>query len=412
MNTIAAHQVSVWQPIATPAQQNVINPLLDAIASRLTAEITHCRDISIAGGLSGFSLFLHNHQQRATAPADHTNAINQCWQTIYQQLEQNHYLPSLYTGLAGIAWSVDYFQHSSADPFEDYNEELDQLIDEQLSVATWQGEYEFVMGLTGLGLYGLSRSDVASGRHIAEKVIDHLLKLVKTDQNGSYWVTEAHSAYHEGESSDEKINLGLAHGMIGVIGLLTRAVKKHILLRKTVPLLKDACRWMLAQKNQNAEQGYFSYTSGHQCQSRLGWCYGDLSNAYVLYKAGLALQNDMIAATALEIAQATCARKLPDSGSVDASFCHGSAGIQFIYQRLYFYSKDEIFKQSAQYWLSETLKLAEGHNDLSGFHYYQGRKKAVQENLGLLEGFAGIGLVLLASVQAVEPDWDDVFLLG
>ena len=35
-----------------------------------------------------------------------------------------------------------------------------------------------------------------------------------------------------------------------------------------------------------------------------------------------------------------------------------------------------------------------------------------QEDIGLLDGTSGIGLVLLAAVSAIEPTWDECFLLS
>ncbi|MCJ8270994.1 MAG: lanthionine synthetase C family protein, partial [Psychrosphaera sp.] len=360
----------------------------------------------------GICLFLTNYQKLIESPQDYTDAVNAGWQMVYQVIEDNQVTPSLYSGLSGIAWTVDYLQHNSDAPFEDYNEELDQHFDQLLSTPVWKGEYELISGLCGIGLYGLSRCDINSGKKIAEKVIHHLMERARTDSNGTYWSTDADSAYVHADENTEEINLGLAHGTTGVIALLSKAVKKQVLLTQTAPLLQSACDWLLAQKNDDQAQGYFSYNSLKQCQSRLGWCYGDLSNAYVLYKAGLVLENKALADAALSIALATCERKKDQSGMVDASICHGSAGIMFMYQRLFFYSGDEYFEEAAQYWLAQTLELADSGEDLSGFNYYRGRNKAAEEDLGFLEGFAGIGLALLASIQTTEPDWDEVLMLG
>ncbi|NQZ06598.1 MAG: lanthionine synthetase C family protein [Algicola sp.] len=407
----AQHNIT-WYPVANEAQHPQIIRQVEAIAKHLAQKPALEQGIALAGGTPGISLFLTNYQKLIENPQDYTDAVNAGWQMVYQVIEDNQVSPSLYSGLSGIAWTIDYLQHNSGEPFEDYNEELDQHFDQLLSTQVWQGEYELITGLCGIGLYGLGRCDIDSGHKIAEKVIHHIIALAHTDSNGTYWATDANSAYGHVDENTEEVNLGLAHGTTGVIALLSKAVKKHVLLTQTAPLLKSACEWLLAQKNDDPAQGYFSYNNLKQCQSRLGWCYGDLSNAYVLYKSGLVLQNKALADAALSIALATCKRKKDQSGMVDASFCHGSAGIMFMYQRLFFYCGDEYFKEAAQYWLAQTLELADSAEDLSGFNYYRGRDKTVEENLGFLEGYSGIGLALLASIQTKEPDWDEVLMLG
>ncbi len=401
-----------WSPVANEMQTTKIINLIRALAKRLAEKSVLEKNISLASGIPGISLFLTNYQRLIENPQDCTDVINAGWQMVYQVIEGNQVTPSLYNGLAGIAWTVDYLQHNSPEPFEDYNEELDQHFEQLLSTTRWTGEYELISGLCGIGLYGLGRCDIDSGKRIAEKVIHHLIKNKCTDSNGTYWVTDTGSAYRQGDKNTEEVNLGLAHGTTGVIALLSKAVKKHVLLTQTAPLLQSACDWLLAQKNDDPSQSYFSYNSLKQCESRLGWCYGDLSNAYVLYKAGLVLQNKALADAALSIAITTCERKKDQSGMVDASFCHGSSGIMFMYQRLSFYSGDETLTTAAQYWLAQTLELVDSDEDLSGFNYFRGRNNAAEEDLGFLEGFAGIGLALLAAIQTKEPDWDEVLMLG
>jgi lantibiotic modifying enzyme len=401
-----------WCRVANEAQHPKITHLIKALAKRLTEKSVLEQGIGFASGTPGISVFLTNYQKIIENSQDCTDAINAGWQVVFQVIEDHQVAPSLYSGLSGIAWTVDYLQNNSGEPFEDYNEELDQHFDQLLSTPVWKGEYELISGLCGIGLYGLCRCDIDSGKKIAEKVIHHLIKRKCTDANGTYWATDADSVYGHTEENTEEINLGLAHGTTGVIALLSMAVKKQVLLTQTAPLLQSACDWLLAQKNDDPAQGYFSYNSLKQCQSRLGWCYGDLSNAYVLYKASLVLQNKVLADTALSIAIATCERKKDQSGMVDASICHGSAGIMLMYLRLSFYSGDETLKVAAQYWLAQTLELADSAEGLSGFNYYRSRNKAAEEDLGFLEGFAGIGLALLASIQTTEPDWDEVLMLG
>lgn len=403
-----------WPMLANEAQASQIRQLLDGVAHRLTQEPVKDTDPSLAGGAPGISIFLQNYQQSVNADFDSESHNNALWQHIYQYIAEHPLNPSLYCGYAGLAWGVDYLQRNNpqVSQVEDYNEELDEVILGVLDCDSWKGEYETVLGLNGLAFYGLSRLTLGQGSLIAQKAIAHLVKLAQIDEHGAYWPSAVNSRYRNQSVSGEQVNLGLAHGVTGVIAVLLRAVEQAVLLEQTRPLLLDACRWLLAQKNPNSATCYFSINNQLQTGSRLGWCYGDLANAYVLYKAGMVLADETIIDAALEIALNSCNRDINNSGVVDASICHGSAGLMFMYQRLYYYSGDDCFEQAAQYWLQQTLDFATKSKGISGFRYVIGADGSLSEQLGLLEGFSGIGLALMAAITPVEPNWDDIFLLG
>ena len=66
------------------------------------------------------------------------------------------------------------------------------------------------------------------------------------------------------------------------------------------------------------------------------------------------------------------------------------------------------FKNASDYWYEKLLEKyrLEG---ISGL--YACRADGMHEETGLLEGFSGIGLALLAR-QGISPDWADALLLA
>ena len=90
------------------------------------------------------------------------------------------------------------------------------------------------------------------------------------------------------EAPDGYYNLGLAHGVPGVIALLGAACATGVAAGTARPLLDGAVAWLLAQRLPDGFVSQFSYWAGPGIKaepSRLAWCYGDLGLAAALLYA-------------------------------------------------------------------------------------------------------------------------------
>jgi lantibiotic biosynthesis protein len=155
--------------------------------------------------------------------------------------------------------------------------------------------------------------------------------------------------------------------------------------------------------------------SAHYESSRLGWCYGDPGIASSIWQAGKALKNEEWKNEAIEIMlHASLRKELKINGVMDAGICHGTAGIAHIFNRFYWETKMPVFKEAANYWIEETLKMAYHKDGLAGYKAWQGKERGWQNEYGLLEGVAGIGLVLLGFLTDDINDlsWDRCLLLS
>jgi len=95
---------------------------------------------------------------------------------------------------------------------------------------------------------------------------------------------------------------------------------------------------------------------------------------------------------------------------MDAGICHGAAGIAHIFNRVYQKTGNETFKEAALFWIDDCLKKSCFNDGLAGYKVW--RKDGWITQTGLLEGIAGIGLVLLSAISDIEPDWDECLLLS
>jgi lantibiotic modifying enzyme len=132
------------------------------------------------------------------------------------------------------------------------------------------------------------------------------------------------------------------------------------------------------------------------------------------WQAGVALNNEAWKNKAVEVLvfAAEKRRNLEQNFVADAGLCHGTAGIGHIFYRMWWNTRLPEFKSAADYWFHETLKMAKFEDGLAGYKAWHGEARGCQNEYGLLEGIAGIGLALLTYYYEIEPTWDECLLLS
>jgi hypothetical protein len=92
--------------------------------------------------------------------------------------------------------------------------------------------------------------------------------------------------------------------------------------------------------------------------------------------------------------------------------CHGTAGIGHIFYRMWWNTQLPQFKEAADYWFGQTLKMGKFTDGLAGYKAWHTEEYGGWVNeYGLLIGISGIGLALLSYYFGVEPAWDECLLL-
>lgn len=196
--------------------------------------------------------------------------------------------------------------------------------------------------------------------------------------------------------------MGVAHGVPGILGALARTYRVAT-LPKAHRLVKAAVQWLLANRRPNdggsAFGRYAAYSDRYSCRS--AWCYGDPGVAASLLLAARTIGESRWEVVAIEIARKDCARSIEESGAVDASLCHGTAGLGHLYNRMFQTTGLDVFHQAARLWFDRTVNWLETLRANS-----RSFSEATHGETGLLEGIAGTGLALLAALGGPMPDWD------
>ncbi|HVI43862.1 MAG TPA: lanthionine synthetase C family protein [Chitinophaga sp.] len=320
-------------------------------------------------------------------------------------------------GYTGIAWGINYMAGLGVVEvdMEDFFEEIDEHIYDGSKDALKKGFYDYLFGGLGGAVYALDRlPDKLAASHLAE-VVNLLDETKEVDQYGIKWI-DGFSEKEPGYESKKLYTLGLAHGIPGIISILLKIYDTGINSVLCRQLLEGAVQWMLFHTNKTANS--FSIYSNcvndatvNPDSSRLGWCYGDLSIAWVLWNAGKILGREEWTTAAVGIMEHSVGRRDPLlNENLDGMFCHGTAGIAYLFRKFYSITQDRKYLDEANYWLEKTLSLSIHKDGFGGYKRFNNQQGIWVPERGIIDGTIGIGLVLMSFLNE-RSDWDRCMLL-
>jgi lantibiotic modifying enzyme len=377
-------------------------------------------DASLAGGRAGLAVLFAYLAQARSEPGDGEFAVR----FLNEAIEAVASVPmsdALYGGFTGIAWAVAHLQEQlglSAE--EDPNEAIDEALLESLDRSPWPGEYDLISGLVGLGVYALERLPRPAARACLERVIARLGETAERSSEGVTWFTppERLPDWQRERCPRGYYNLGLAHGVPGVIALLGGACAADVARASAQPLLEGAVEWLLGQRLPEGAGSSFSSWAGPGVErdaSRLAWCYGDVGASAALLYAARCVAEPVWEREATEIARRSAERPPEQSGIVDAGLCHGASGLGHLFNRMFQATGEPALGQVARFWLERTLAMRQPGKGVGGYLAWTPLEPGDDRwdaDPGFLTGAAGIALALLAAATPVEPAWDRVLLVS
>jgi lantibiotic modifying enzyme len=397
---------------------------VDVIAKSMTAitSLPGERDPSLAGGQAGLALFYTwlARTHRGTPQAD--VLARQCLDQAIEAVSTREMNASFWSGFTGVAWAAELVDRLLDPDAEDRGEAVDDALLRLLSrPSPWFAPYDLVVGLTGLGVYSLQRCPRPAAIDCLRRVVERLDERAQHDQHGLCWWTppaeilsqEARTQYPSGRA-----DLGVAHGVAGVIAFLGSVCGAGVEQAMARPLLEGAVRWLFAHSVPTEGGPTFPIwvAPGFQASpARCAWCYGDPGIAAALLVAARGVGDGDSEQAAVALACRAAARPVAETGVVDAGFCHGAAGLAHIYNRMYQATGEPVLGRAALSWLERTLDFYRRARD-NGGSWVQGSKDPARQGpwtgVDLVDGAAGVALVLLAAATSVEPTWDRMFLVS
>ena len=421
-----------WNPLLTGALRDTALKSAAALTrSMMPVRAADQRSASLSAGSAGVAVC---HAVAAAAGQDERarEMAAACLDSAIEVLASQPLSLSLYSGFTGIAWAADLVDRLLPGQAADRNDDIDLALARAVRRYPEDGPYDVIDGLAGLGIYALARWPRPEAADCLAGVVEQLAGRSRHDRNGVYWRTPAaglpgtrRQLYPAGG-----VDVGMAHGMAGVVPLLARACALGVSESTARPLLDGAVGWLLehlAESPAGRTAPSFITDDAAPAPSRSAWCYGDPGVAVALLLAARDTGEPGWEQAATELALRAASRPPELSGVRDAGLCHGAAGLAHLFTRMHQLTGKQELAGAAQFWMERTLDMCapflEAGNAAPAPRTPPGTSAgtggsslpgpaAAWNGPGLLEGAAGIALVLLAGCLPAEPAWDQMLLVS
>lgn len=421
----------VWQPLLTGEARDRAHAAIDELTPALAAVGDYHLGWDEDPSLARFYAFLvssgrpgvavaFSYLGRRSGRSSLYAVAEQLLDATLEELSSTEVQPSLYSGAGGTAWTLAHLERIGIiEAFDaDWSDALtdfDELLVTYAGSTTWQSQYDLINGLVGLGVYALERWPRATAVDCLQSIIEHLAELAEVSDEGAAWFTppelmlDQHSRDRFPRGCYE---LGVAHGVAGVVAFLATVHHTGLVTRQVEELLQRATAWLLRQRKDRP----FPYPreigrDGTLEFSRASWCNGSIGIAVALLKAAETLNDSQLRRAAIDLALSTSRYSPETTRVVDACLCHGSAGLAHMLNRMYQTTREEPLREAALRWYDTTLRFRRAGAGIGGYLFGNSRGGTGVADPGFLMGAAGVTLALVAAVDAQEPEWDRLMLL-
>jgi hypothetical protein len=303
---------------------------------------------------------------------------------------------------------------------EDLNEQTDNEVVSRLRAAPGVN-YDLISGLVGWGIYFLQRFPRGQSEEGIALIVKRLDELSERHPSLVTWFTPSDllPAWQREICPLGYYNLGVAHGIPGIIHFLSEARQTGVEKVTSGRLLEGAVEWFLGQQRPSASRGRFSpwtapgIPSG---DSRPTWCYGDLGILSVLLQASKSAGREDWRSFALQLLDDCLARPAETAGIRDAALCHGATGSAHIFNRICQAEGDQRCLRASLEWFDRALEMRKPGEGVGGFFAFTQPEREGEviweASPAFVDGAVGVALALLAAITSVEPGWDRTLLLS
>ncbi|MEO8239242.1 MAG: lanthionine synthetase LanC family protein [Flavobacterium sp.] len=370
------------------------------IEKQIWATVPKENRIGILNGLSGIALF-YNSLLEIDNNNEFQEKLIKIIERINDIISDNVSLPSFCSGLAGYGWVLLRINNEIIDIDEDYFLSLDEILLEELTGQANEDDYDFLHGSLGISMYFVERFKQTKDESIKRILIDYITELIgKISKN-----LEGVLIREDGVDKCHYIYFGMAHGIAGVINIMLYIKQNlEVQINNFDESIRTCIDYLNKFKGYNDKSKQFypnHYLTENKtfAQSRLSWCQGDLGIGNALYNAGLFFKDAKLQIEGAELIEFTKKISLTDSGVKDFGICHGTTGIIMQYYLAGKRSESD-YQSVISIWLDI---LRDQTNDFTSFLAMNHKGYLGETNI--LEGSAGLGLVLLSLDDRIKPDW-------
>ena len=324
-----------------------------------------------------------------------------------EHFQKNYATDTIDNHLAHFGRLIKFCRQKNLIAFDvdDYLLGLDSILFDLMKTKITAGNFDYQSGALAAGFYLISRVDDVDG--IKEKLAHLLVQIDKMSlsdsDGGSYWklITLQNRCY-----------LGISHGSALIISFVCNLLELQIEVALCEDILRRACKFLIKQKADFGKGLFPHYIEDIEIgPKQFSLCYGDLGIGYALLRTGKLIKDSKIETTANQILSNCLERKKEDNLTFDASVTYGAAGLAITFEKIFKYTQDKKFLDATNYWSNNIAEYSIHDNQYAG---YKSRvsNEANFGNLGFSWGIAGIGIVLMRSVDQRLPEISSLTLIA
>lgn len=399
---------------------------------QLFSENTEALNISFMNGLAGAAL-ISAHLGRAlssdmgaVAGAEMRQMSKVLQDKLLTRLRSGDLkitsLHSLCSGLAGVIYALDEMKREGFSEHTLERSTRDSLTELLLSKSLEDFDNRNTDYLHGpLGVFFVLLGDMhhAPTMEALDQLFARYQEQLVTDHLGS----RIYNSVLEGQRETDEYNFGLAHGMSGHIVLWTEAYTRGYRPQEMEALVTSMFQYI---DHYRVEPGAVPTKGSHKYypksvienneeaweeikeetyNSRLGWCYGDINIAFAKIKAGKVFGRQDWLEEGLDVACHVATRLDPADAqiSTNAFFCHGAAGLVYMFGLLHQATGEDIF-------LAAKKNYADYYQELWQLPRYTDLQ--LRRPASFLDGIPGAVLGTLSEIPGGDYPMADAFLLN
>ena len=405
-------------------RQTLLQINLRALTQSRYPDTLHWSPGALAHGDAGMALACA-HFDRCWPDEDWRSSAAIYLRHALQAARSNQTGAGMFAGLAGVAFAA-LMQAKPAD-----NADLDRHLAQKALELVGQlhgrhgvavSEFDLISGLTGTGAYFLAADSPPPADVALRAVLESFVSLSQYRNGIAHWHTP-HALLGDNPMAavmpHGNINCGLAHGVPGALALMALALKAGVEADGLSAATAQTAEWVAGQQTHDACGVNWPTVVPLDAQgqpilalmgSRAAWCYGAPGVARSLWLAGQALGDAALCDLAIDAMTAIYRRPVAARQIDSPTFCHGVAGLLHISLRFAHDTGLALFSDAADA-LCRQLLADFDQDHVLGYTCLEPEGNRVDQ-CGLLDGAAGVALVLLAASQPQLPAWDRAFLLS
>ena len=356
------------------------------------------------GLLTGFagSIFAQACVFELTQKKENRDNVVKSVDHIIEKIINSEEIETVYSiGLSGLARLLNMLRPilDNDQEIEEILNEIDEVLEEDMDRLISQENFDIIHGAIGVAIYLIER-----GKN--DKVKQLILSLDQSKleiDNEIKW-----SRFDPYNHNTNIYDFGFAHGMSSFLFFLVKCHQGGLCRDESKNLIYQLIKTYDNNQSDFSQNEFFfpavikceDYKNKEIIKTRLAWCYGDLTILNTLLLVSIEFNDKDLYQKVVDKLLLTSTRKVFGQTFVqDAGFCHGSAGLSSIYLNIFDLTKNDVFKETAEFWLNESIKYSNDKEAICGYSFNLGGT-TYGSNISLLSGVAG---VLVSYIAALNP---------